>query len=148
MAQVDFYILPENGNQKYFACALIQKAWKQGNNIFVNTRSESEAATFDDLLWTFKDISFLPHCLAANNNTENSPIVIGDDNQTNGQIPGHTTIMLNLTDQMPQVTNKIKRILEIVAGSESERQQARKRYAEYRDQGHELNNHKIESNNG
>lgn len=145
MAQVDFYILPENGNQKYFACALIQKAWKQGNNIFVNTRSESEAAAFDDLLWTFKDISFLPHCLAANNNTENSPVVIGHDNQANGQIPDHTTIMLNLTDQIPRDTNKLKRILEIVAGSENERQQARKRYAEYRDQGHELNNHKIES---
>ncbi len=145
MAQVDFYILPENGNQKYFACALIQKAWKQGNNIFVNTRSESEAVAFDDLLWTFKDISFLPHCLAANNNTENSPIVIGEDNQTNSQIPDHTTVMLNLTDQIPRDTNKLKRILEIVAGSESERQQARKRYAEYRDQGHELNNHKIES---
>ena len=145
MAQVDFYILPENGNQKYFACALIQKAWKQGNNIFVNTHSESEAVAFDDLLWTFKDISFLPHCLAANNNTENSPIVIGEDNQTNSQIPDHTTVMLNLTDQIPRDTNKLKRILEIVAGSESERQQARKRYAEYRDQGHELNNHKIES---
>ncbi len=145
MAQVDFYVLPENGNQKYFACALIQKAWKQGNNIFVNTRSESEAVAFDDLLWTFKDISFLPHCLAANNNTENSPIVIGEDNQTNSQIPDHTTVMLNLTDQIPRDTNKLKRILEIVAGSESERQQARKRYAEYRDQGHELNNHKIES---
>lgn len=145
MAQVDFYILPENGNQKYFACALIQKAWKQGNNIFVNTRSESEAAAFDDLLWTFKDISFLPHCLAANNNTENSPVVIGHDNQANGQIPDHTTILLNLTDQIPRDTNKLKRILEIVAGSENERQQARKRYAEYRDQGHELNNHKIES---
>ena len=145
MAQVDFYILPENGNQKYFACALIQKAWKQGNNIFVNTRSESEAAAFDDLLWTFKDISFLPHCLAANNNTESSPIVIGYDNQANGQIPDHTTIMLNLTDQMPRDANKLKRILEIVAGSESERQQARKRYAEYRDQGHKLNIHKIES---
>lgn len=145
MAQVDFYILPENGNQKYFACALIQKAWKQGNNIFVNTRSESEAAAFDDLLWTFKDISFLPHCLAANNNTENSPVFIGHDNQANGQIPDHTTILLNLTDQIPRDTNKLKRILEIVAGSENERQQARKRYAEYRDQGHELNNHKIES---
>jgi DNA polymerase-3 subunit chi len=146
--QVDFYILPENGNQKHFACALIQKAWKQGNNIFVNTRSGSEAAAFDDLLWTFKDISFLPHCLATNDNTENSPIVIGDDNHMHGQIPDHTTIMLNLTDQMPRHTNKLKRILEIVAGSESERQQARKRYAEYRDQGHELINHKIESSDG
>lgn len=145
MAQVDFYILPENGKQEHFACALIQKAWKQGNNIFVNTRSESAAAAFDDLLWTFKDTSFLPHCLAANNNTEDSPIVIGHDDQTNAQIPGHTTIMLNLTDQMPRDTNKLKRILEIVAGNESDRQQARKRYAEYRDQGHELNNHKIES---
>ena len=145
MAQVDFYILPENGNKKYVACALIQKAWKQGNNIFVNTRSESEAVAFDDLLWTFKDISFLPHCLAANNNTENSPIVIGEDNQTNSQIPDHTTVMLNLTDQIPRDTNKLKRILEIVADSENERQQARKRYAEYRDQGHELNNHKIVS---
>ncbi len=145
MAQVDFYILPENGNQKHFACALIQKAWKQGNNIFVNTRSESEAAAIDDLLWTFKDISFLPHCLAANNDTENSPIVIGDNNQTNDQIPDHTTIMLNLTDQMPRDINKLERILEIVAGNEDERQQARKRYAEYRNQGHELSNHKIES---
>jgi len=148
LPQVDFYILPENGNQKHFACALIQKAWKQGNNIFVNTRSGSEAAAFDDLLWTFNDISFLPHCLAANDNTEDSPIVIGHDDQMNGKMPDHTTIMLNLTDQMPPDTSKLKRILEIVAGSESERQQARKRYAEYRDQGHELNNHKIESSDG
>ena len=146
--QIDFYILPENGNQKHFACALIQKAWKQGNNIFVNTRSGSEAAALDDLLWTFNDISFLPHCLAANDNTEDSPVVIGDDSQMNSQIPDHTSIMLNLTDQIPWDTSKLKRILEIVAGSESERQQARKRYAEYRDQGYKLNNHKIESSDG
>ncbi len=146
MAQVDFYVLPENGKQEHFVCALIQKAWKQGNNIFINTRSETEAAALDDLLWTFKDISFLPHCLASNNNTENSPIVIGHDNQMNAQIPEHTAIMINLTDQIPQDMSKVERVLEIVAGSESERQQARKRYADYRDQGHELNNHKIESN--
>ena len=146
MAQVDFYVLPENGKQEHFVCALIQKAWKQGNNIFINTRSETEAAALDDLLWTFKDISFLPHCLASNNNNENSPIVIGHDNQMNALIPEHTAIMLNLTDQIPQDMSKVERVLEIVAGSESERQQARKRYADYRDQGHELNNHKIESN--
>ena len=146
MAQVDFYVLPENGKQGHFVCSLIQKAWKQGNNIFINTRSETEAIALDDLLWTFKDISFLPHCLASNNNTETSPIVIGHDNQMNGQIPEHTAIMINLADKIPQNMGKVERVLEIVAGSESERQQARKRYAEYRDQGHELNNHKIESN--
>lgn len=148
MAQVDFYILPENGRLAHFACALIQKAWKQGNSIFINTRSEAETTALDDLLWTFNDISFLPHCLASDNNTEDSPIVIGHDNQMSGQIPEHITIMLNLTDQIPQDTNKLKRILEIVAGSEEQRQQSRRRYAEYRDQGHELNSHKVESNDG
>ncbi len=145
MAQVDFYVLPENGKQEHFVCALIQKAWKQGNNVFINTASEAEATSLDDLLWTFKDISFLPHCLAADDNAENTPIVIGHNNQLNGEIPDHTTILINLTDQLPQDTGKPERILEIVAGNENQRQQARKRYAEYRDQGHELNNHKIGS---
>ena len=148
MSQVDFYVLPDNGSRKRFACALIQKVWKQGNNIYINARSEAEAMAFDDLLWTFRDISFLPHCLASDDNAENAPIVIGHDNRTDDQIPAHTPIMLNLADQLPQESGKIERILEIVAGSESERQQARKRYAEYRNQGHELNKHDINFNNG
>ena len=139
MAKVDFYVLPEHGKREHFACALIQKVWKQGNNIFINTRSETAATAFDDLLWTFKDISFLPHCLVSDNDAENVPIVIGHDDQ----IPAHTPIMINLDDRIPQESGKIERILEIVAGSESERQQARKRYAEYRDQGHVLNKHDI-----
>ncbi len=142
---VDFYILPENTEKQHFACALIQKAWKQGNNIFVKTRTKDEAATLDDLLWTFKDISFLPHCLALDDAAKNSPIIIYYDNEINNKIPDHTEIMLNLTDKMPRNTNTLKRILEIVAGSESERQHARKRYAEYRGKGYELSNHKIES---
>ena len=144
MSQVDFYVLPENAKREHFACALIQKVWKQGNNIFINMRSETAATAFDDLLWTFKDISFLPHCLVAEGNAKNTPIVIGYDNQ----IPDHTAIMINLADQIPPELNKVERILEIVAGNEDERQQARKRYADYRDQGHDLNKHTIESNYG
>ena len=143
MSQVDFYVLPEGGKREHFACALIQKVWKQGNNIFINTRSETAATAFDDLLWTFKDTSFLPHCLVSDNDAENVPIVIGPCNTMGNQIPDHTPIMINLADRIPQESGKIERILEIVAGSESERQQARKRYAEYRDQGHVLNKHDI-----
>ena len=148
MSQVDFYVLPEHSKREHFACALIQKVWKQGNNIFINTRSESAAAAFDDLLWTFKDISFLPHCLVAENNAESDPIVIGHDLQMNSQMPEHTHIVLNLADQIPPDLNNVERILEIVAGNEDERQQARKRYADYRNHGHVLDKHTIESNYG
>jgi DNA polymerase-3 subunit chi len=148
MSQVDFYVLPENNKRERFACTLIQKVWKQGNNIYINARSEAEAMAFDDLLWTFRDISFLPHCLTSDDNIENVPIIIGHDNQIDDQIPANTKIMINFADQIPQKLGKIERILEIVAGSESERRLARKRYADYRHQGHILNNHKIESEDG
>ena len=148
MAKVDFYVLPEHGKREHFACALIQKVWKQGNNIYINSPSETAATALDDLLWTFKDISFLPHCLVADDNAQNTPIVIGHANQINRQIPDHTSIVLNLADQIQPELNKVERILEIVAGNEDERQLARKRYADYRNHGHVLNKHTIESSYG
>lgn len=148
MAKVDFYVLPEHGKRERFACALIQKIWKQGNNIFINMRSEPAMTAFDNLLWTFKDISFLPHCLVAEDNAETAPIVIGHDIQMDSQMPEHTHIVLNLADQIPPELTRVERILEIVAGNEDERQQARKRYADYRNHGHVLNKHTIESNYG
>ncbi len=154
MLKVDFYVLPENSSREHFACALVQKALtqKQDNHIYIDTASESAAAALDDLLWTFKDTSFLPHCLLADN-ADDVPVVIGHGAQTHQQIPDHARIMINLSNQMPQSSNpdalnKVERILEIVAGSESDRQQARQRYANYRDQGHELNSHTIESSHG
>ena len=81
--------------------------------------------------------------LVSDNGAENVPIVIGTGGNMGNQIPEHTPIMINLADQIPHDSGKIERILEIVAGNESERQQARKRYAEYRDQGHVLNKHDI-----
>jgi DNA polymerase-3 subunit chi len=148
MAQVDFYVLPENGKREHFVCALIQKVWKQGNNIFINTGSESAATALDDLLWIYKDISFLPHCFVTEDSTDTTPIVIGHANQIDGQIPDHTPVMVNLAGQIPAELNKVERILEIVAGNEEERQQARQRYADYRSQGHVLNKHTIESSYG
>ncbi len=145
LPQVNFYVLPKNKKQEHFACALIQKVWKKENNIFISTRSEAEAAALDDLLWTFKDISFLPHCLVADNNAENSPIVIGHDGRIDNHMPEHTAVLLNLTDQTPQNMDKVEKVMEIVAGSEDERQQARKRYNKYRNQGHKLNTHMVES---
>jgi DNA polymerase-3 subunit chi len=148
MANVDFYVLPEHGHREHFACALIQKAWKQGNTIFINMRSETAMAAFDNLLWTFKDISFLPHCLVAEDNAETTPIIIGHEIQNDSQIPEHTHMILNLADQIPPELTRVERILEIVAGNEVERQQARKRYADYRNHGHVLNKHTIESSYG
>ncbi len=148
MAQIDFYVLPENSKREYFVCALIQKAWKQGNSIFIKTSSESAATALDHLLWTFKDISFLPHSLVTGDSADTATVIIGYASQIDDHVPDHATVMVNLADRIPEKLNKVERVLEIVSGNEEERRQSRRRYVDYRNQGHVLNKHTIESGYG
>ncbi len=77
MPRIDFYVLPENANTERFACAMIGKAWSKGNQVYVHSASRTDAIRFDDLLWIFNDISFLPHALLEEDGQDEAPIVIG-----------------------------------------------------------------------
>ena len=145
MYHVGFYVLNDKSAKEKFACALVQKIYKQGEKIFIHTLSKLAAETLDDTLWTFQDTSFLPHALATEANNQDTPIIIGTYDQI---IPAHFSIMLNLADEIPSIPDTIERVLEIVSGDQTERQQARKRYASYRDQGHKLAKHMIQLDYG
>lgn len=143
MARVDFYILPEqgNGDRRRFACALAAKAWRSGHSVYVHAGSADSAADMDKLLWTFRDISFVPHALADSADVAQVPIAIGWEAGPRAA----ADVLINLADTMPSCSSEFARIAEIVGGGGDERRQARQRYREYRDQGHELHNHSIDS---
>ncbi|MGR9012177.1 MAG: DNA polymerase III subunit chi [Gammaproteobacteria bacterium] len=63
MAEVSFYILPtESLEDRYlFACKLIEKAYRSGSYCYVLTDSAEQSRLIDDLLWTFRAGSFIPH---------------------------------------------------------------------------------------
>lgn len=140
MNRVDFYILPENSNQNRFACNLINKVWQNGNHIYIHTINMEDAVMLDNLLWTFKDISFIPHSLVEKTNGEEMPVLIG----WTTELPDDCQVLVNLSENIPDFAKKFERIVEIVAGSEEQRKKARGRYRDYRDQGYELYDHKIE----
>ena len=139
MSRVDFYILPENSGRDRFACSIANKAWQSGNNVYIHTHSKQTAISLDDLLWTFQDISFIPHALADQSETPDTPVIIG----WQAQAPDNFNVMINLTADIPAIAGRFARIVEIVAGSEEERAVARNRYRGYRDSGHEIHNHDI-----
>lgn len=140
MARVDFYVLPEHGGQsrQQFACALTSKAWSAGNSVYVHTVDASEAEQLDKLLWTFRDISFVPHARIDAAEAGSVPVLIGWQDAS-----AEADVMVNLGTEIPPAAAKFARIAEIVAGSDTERQQARERYRQYREAGHELHNHVI-----
>ena len=142
MARVDFYILAQTDERarQLLACKLAEKAWRLDNSVYIHTRDRADAERLDELLWTFRDGSFVPHGLAGREDgTESSPIMIGCDEA------GVDTrdLLINLDDTIPPFAEGFPRVAELVTSDEHCRNLSRKRYATYRDQGHELNTHKL-----
>jgi DNA polymerase-3 subunit chi len=142
MARVDFYILAQTDERarQLLACKLAEKAWRLDNSVYIHAKSQADAERLDDLLWTFRDGSFVPHGLAGRHDgTETSPIMIGCD------ATGMETrdLLINLCDEIPAFAEGFPRVAELVTSDENCRQLSRRRYATYRDQGHELNTHNL-----
>ncbi|MDG2108161.1 MAG: DNA polymerase III subunit chi [Woeseiaceae bacterium] len=139
MAQVDFYVLDNVDEHSRFilACKLTEKAWRLGNKIHIHTMNQVDAERLDELLWTFRNGSFVPHKLMGNGNPAPVSIGYGMDAMESRDL------LINLCDEIPAFMNTFPRIAELVTSKEECLQKSRKRYTIYRDQGHTLEIHKI-----
>lgn len=142
MARVDFYLLSQEGPQsrQLFACRLAEKAYRLDNRIHIHTGSRAEADRLDDLLWTFRDGSFVPHHrLGSPAGGSDSPVTIGC-----GDDPvDPCDLLINLCDGIPSVAEAFPRVAELVSSDAECKQLSRKRFAEYRDRGHTLETHTV-----
>ena len=143
MTQVDFYILNDSKPQAgaLFACRITEKAYKKGHRVYINVASDQQLKQLDDLLWTFRDGSFLPHALYKEGDTKesgNTPILLG-----HGIEPEEASdVLVNLSGDVPSFFSRFSRVAELVAGDDAQRAAARARYTFYRDRGYTLNTHK------
>ena len=140
MAQVDFYVLSQGGEQarQVFACKLAEKAFRLSNRVHIRTASRALAEDVDTLLWTFRDGSFVPHCLVGSGHAS-APVSVGSREDANATCD----LLINLADEVPPDAAAFPRIAELVSSDEVSRQKSRERFAAYRAQGHELNTHKL-----
>jgi DNA polymerase III subunit chi len=140
MSKIDFYLIPETTKDgKFrFACRIAEKAYLQEHQIYIHTENEAATTLLDGLLWTFRDISFVPHNTAGEE--INAPIQIGFNDKPTTV---HNDILLNLDINVPAFFPEFKRIIEIVPNDKELQNQARKRYKFYKDQGIEVQTHDL-----
>jgi DNA polymerase-3 subunit chi len=141
--RVDFYLLaePQPTARLRFACRLAEKAWHLDNRVHLRAGSAAEAAMLDELLWTFRQGSFVPHELVAEGAPAESPVTIGHGPAP----PPPGDLLINLTASVPEFEGGFARVAEIVDGSEEGRRLARERYRDYRERGREAATHNIGS---
>ena len=143
MTRIDFYILPENTqrNSDQVLCSLTGKAWKQGNRIYIHTDSTDRSIGLDNLLWTFRDTSFLPHGVVDKVDMEKTPVLIGHEDPPEDL----HDIMINMTNSVPLFFGRFDRLIEIVDRPTEDRALARDRYRFYQERGYILNTHNLDS---
>ena len=142
MSRVDFYVLPDSGEavRQRFACRLAEKAYGLDNSVHIRVADQQAATQLDDLLWTFRDGSFIPHeKLASADARAVAPVTIG---YLDNGAP-RCDLLINLTGSMPKNTGSFPRVAEIVTSDGPSRQLSRERFVEYRNEGHTLESHNI-----
>ena len=142
MTQVDFYVVEdadERGHDVFF-CRLISKALRQGHIIYVQARDAEHAARFDDLLWTYHDISFVPHVRESDPDFPGVvPIAVGSA----ARLTAGVDVLVNLGGEPAQDWAGLKRIAETAGSDGPSREQARARFRFYQERGLELATHRV-----
>lgn len=142
MARVDFYLLAAAGEpaRLLFACRLVEKVYRLEQSVHVHTADPQQASHFDDLLWTFRDGSFVPHEIVERGGAPGeSPITIGCGTAA----LRNADLLINLSDDRVDPSDAFPRLAEIVTSDEDRKQRSRRLFAEYRSQGHDLETHDI-----
>ena len=142
MAQIDFYVVSGDGDpaRQRFACRLAEKAYRLENRVHIQVADRATTQTMDQLLWTFRDGSFVPHdVIESGAPAPDAPVTIGIASPDQDM----PDLLINLTDSLPEDVGAFARVAEIVTSDEQCVIRSRKHFAAYRDAGHTLDTHKL-----
>ncbi len=139
--RIDFYVLPDHQEKGrvLLACRLADKAYNLGYTVYLFASSEARIVALDDLLWTFRQDSFIPHERYPLIGEESSPVLIGMTPPT----AVATQVLINCTDTFPAGFERFERVIELVDQHPEVLAQSRDRFKQYREQGYTPETHRL-----
>lgn len=141
--RVDFYVLPgdEASERARLACRLAEKAYLAGQRMFVWLQDPAQLASFDELLWSFSDRSFVPHEPYSDaRQWQDSAVLLSCQ-----ALPAQRyDVLLNLGGEAPPAAAaQAARIIELIDAEPARRQAGRERFRRYRELGLNPQTHHI-----
>ena len=118
------------------ACQLTQKAREHKFHVYIHADSETTLQKMDDLLWAYREDSFIPHGFAPDRTV---PVEMGYDYEPIEQCD----YLINLSNERPFFFSRFERMAEILDQDETILVKGRDRYRFYQDRGYDLDYHKL-----
>jgi DNA polymerase-3 subunit chi len=139
MTLVGFYVMQTSdpGQRLRVAARLADKAFQRGHRIFINATDEAQASELNELLWSFRPASFLPHGLHGQEHSET--IAIGWGQEPNN----HNDLLINLQLEIPSFFSRFARVAEVVTQEPDSLAALRKSWTFYKERGYQLEKHDL-----
>lgn len=133
MAEVLFYHLEQQSLDTVLP-TLLEKTLQRGWRATIESGTEPRLEALDAELWTYKEESFLPHCLNTSEKAIYSPIVLTTDNQN----VNNAQVRFYIDGATPDEVEGYERIVILFDGRDDlETQKARGLWKIYQDSAHE-----------
>jgi DNA polymerase-3 subunit chi len=113
------------------ACRITAVAHRKGRRVTVLAPDRGTAQRFDELLWTFQPLAFVPHVAANSPLAAETPVLIAAE--LDAALPAD--VLVNLSDEVPEGFERFNEVVEIVSQDPADRQFARSRVADYKRRG-------------
>ena len=160
--RIDFYLVEEPGAAACdaAACRVAETAWRRGHRVHLHADSPESARRLDDLLWTWRDESFVPHAVCGAGDAGASDAGVGGAGAGGagaggagagasvtigwGALPEFADdVLLNFDSRVPDGFERFARVAEVIGGADPARAAGRERFRRYRAVGCELKTHRL-----
>jgi DNA polymerase-3 subunit chi len=141
MPRVDFYLQKHGppGSRLRLCCRLVERILAARQQILIHCPDRGLAGRLDELLWTFREDSFIPHGLIGATDPALTPVLISPD----GSPEDRNQVLINLDPAPPPFAARFQRLCEPLDTEPAVLEAARRRWAQYKAQGWEVNHHDI-----
>ena len=136
MTRVDFHFNAPDKLQ--YGSRLVRKIYRSGQRVLVHATPEM-IEQFDQTLWTFSALDFIPHVQASDPLAPQTPVLLCSEACDTPRID----LLVNLSCDMPAFFSRFERLIEVVGSDEQDRAQARERWRFYKDRGYALTSHDL-----
>ncbi len=140
MTRISFYVGRSNALRArlLLACKVLEKAQVQALNTYIHLDSAETCRQLDELIWTYNDLSFIPHNLAPKRE-EGVRVQLGYDYEP----MENCDFLINLSNKEPEFFGRFVRMAEILDQEPAILHAGRERYKLYRDRGYNLDYHQL-----
>jgi DNA polymerase III subunit chi len=122
-----------------YACRILRIAYNRGARVTVFHNDPAQLRNFDEQLWCFSPLDFIPHVYAGDPDEADTPIILTFDSRP---LKEHQVI-LNLSMERPPQFSSFERMVEFVPAEGDALVAARERYKFYKDRGYPIKTHEF-----